>query len=335
MSKMKYLCPGCLFFEKQTILENGLVLHCPECVLLIDDNKINVLRKVFSTHSKQGYRCIDCNRFIPDPIDNSEKLFCPYLDCCFVGSKLLCHKMRHPTVKNNELEKQSKIEINNSEIKNDSFIDKRIDLLKDVINSQLSNVFYNSSEFTIKQKISCYQAFLKILDKYPLEMLDYMLDSSRSGGFQHILFQEYISIFEKCLPYSFKKNGKLYKVESLLDEQLSLFDGISVFEEIIDSNLEIKNSTNELYIGGRKASYIKPFYIGKLLEVLDKKTKRNLIDKVDEYSFSKIKMKDIDPNRSVIVTHLRIPPHYQMGGMTYVNRLRKMIVDQARAVLED
>lgn len=333
MDKTQYLCPGCLFLNKQTVLENNLILYCTECAVGHEDEKINTLRKTFCIHSKQGYRCTDCNRFIPEPIDGSENLFCPYLDCWFAGNKSSCNKMRHPTVKKNLI--NGFLKIQNSIIdKKEVSIDKRIDVLKDVINSQLNNVFYNSSEFTIKQKVACYKAFLNIIDKFPIEMLDYMLDSSRSGGFQHILFQEYISIFEKCLPYSFKKNGRLYKVESLLDEQLSLFDGISTFEEVIDSNLEIKNSTNELYIGGRKASYIKPYYIGKLLEILDKKSKRNLMDKVDEYSFSKIKMKDIDPGRSVIITHLRIPPHYQMGGMTYVNRLRKMIVDQALIVLK-
>lgn len=332
MDKTQYLCPGCLFLGKQTFLENGLILYCTECAIPHEDKKINILRKTFGIHNKQGYRCVDCDRFIPDPLDASEKLFCPYLDCWFAGNKSSCNKMRHPTVKKN-IEKYLKVE-DYLVVKSEGLSDQRVSVLKDVINSQLNNVFYNSSEFTIKQKIACYKAFLNTIDRFPTEMADYMLDSSRTGGFQHILFQEYISIFEKCLPYSFKKNGQLYKVESLLDEQLSLFDGISTFEETIDSNLEIKNSTHELYIGGRKASYVKPYYIGKLLEVLDKKSKRNLMDKVDEYSFSKIRMKDIDPDRSVIVTHLRIPPHYQMGGMTYVNRLRKMIVDQALIVLK-
>jgi hypothetical protein len=64
------------------------------------------------------------------------------------------------------------------------------------------------------------------------------------------------------------------------------------------------------------------------LSVTDKLTKNPLLDKVTEYSFSKIKMKDIDPGTEVIVTHLRIPPHYQMGGMVYINRVRKKIIDR-------
>lgn len=331
MSKIQYLCPGCLFFGKESFLENDSFLHCTQCSSSCEDEKINTLRKVFAKHSKQGYRCSDCDRFIPD--NNSDKLFCPYLDCCFVGSKSLCHRMRHPATRNNLI--IDNVELQKNVCDKNIFFDKRVSLLKDVINSQLNNVFYNSSDFTIKQKTACYQAFINVIDRFPNEMIDYMLESSRSGGFQHIIFQEYIRVFEKNLPYSFKKNGKTYKVESLLDDQLSLFDGVSVFEEKIDSNLEIKNSTNEFYIGGRKASYVKPFYIGKLLEIFDKNSKINLMDKVDEYSFSKIKMKNIDPGRCVIVTHLRIPPHYQMGGMVYVNRLRKMIVDQTRDLLEN
>jgi hypothetical protein len=54
---------------------------------------------------------------------------------------------------------------------------------------------------------------------------------------------------------------------------------------------------------------------------------------VTEYTFSKIKVQDIVPGTEVIVTHLRVPPHYQMGGMVYVNRVRKKIIDRAKLLL--
>jgi len=69
--------------------------------------------------------------------------------------------------------------------------------------------------------------------------------------------------------------------------------------------------------------------MGKLLSVVDKKTKVSLMNRVEEYSFSKIKMKNVKIGTQVVVSHLRIPPHYQMGGMVYVNRIRKKIVDKA------
>ncbi len=88
------------------------------------------------------------------------------------------------------------------------------------------------------------------------------------------------------------------------------------------------------YIGSRKGSIAKPYYIGKLLSITDNKNKKPIIDFVKEYSFSKIKLKDISPGLDVTVSHLRIPPHYQMGGMVYINRIRKKIVDKAKLTLQ-
>jgi hypothetical protein len=127
------------------------------------------------------------------------------------------------------------------------------------------------------------------------------------------------------------KNRKPIKIDSLLDDNLCLFDGISVFDGIVNDKLVIKNETKEFYIGGRKAAYTKPFYIGILLKVIQRDTEVTLTKFVKEYSFNKIYMHDIKPGTLVTVTHLRVPPHYQMGGMAYVNRIRKKIVDRARA----
>jgi hypothetical protein len=114
-----------------------------------------------------------------------------------------------------------------------------------------------------------------------------------------------------------------------LDANLGLFDGISTFDAIVNDKLSIKNGTKEFYIGGRKGKIAKPYYIGKLLDVVDKKNKKSLLDQVSEYTFSLLRMQDIDPGTEVVVKHLRVPPHYQMGGMVYVNRIRKKIVDRA------
>ena len=165
-------------------------------------------------------------------------------------------------------------------------------------------------------------------------MVEYLLDGSRSGGFQHQVFQEYISLLESSMPFSFKKAGSIYRIESLLDDNLNLFEGISTFEGMVNERMEIKNGTKEFYIGGRKGAVTKPYYIGKLLNVLDKKTKTPLQSKVVSYSFSKIKLHDIAPGTEVIVSHLRVPPHYQMGGMSYVNRIRKKIVDRAQSNID-
>jgi hypothetical protein len=56
--------------------------------------------------------------------------------------------------------------------------------------------------------------------------------------------------------------------------------------------------------------------------------KKSILNDVLEYSFSKIKLSKTPPNTKVQVIHLRVPPHYQMGGMVYLNRIRRKIVDK-------
>lgn len=350
--KTEYLCPGCLFLGKNNLISFNKLFNCDECKVelksTLDPKKIQFFRSFFK-HNKNGYKCEDCDRFIPHPLDDTPIITCPYFDCCFVGTWSSLKRMHHPTSQSNPEKLVLDISVNNKQSIKDSLESDEIDalskleiqedlqnkirLIKEVIEFQSNNVPYSSSDFTVKHKLLCYQAFCNLLDKYPAEMVGYLLSSTRSGGFQHKVFQEYIRLLESSFPFTCKKNNKMYKVESLLDDQLALFDGISVFDEIVNEKLQVKNGTIEFYIGGRKATYTKPYYIGKLLSILDKKTGMSLMDKVVEYSFSKIKLRDVDPGSLVVVTHLRIPPHYQMGGMVYVNRVRKKIVDRVKVVL--
>jgi hypothetical protein len=351
--KTEYLCPACLFLGKDNLvfLTNKL-FTCEDCLadLKIEtDPKKVTLYRVFAKHNKSGYRCLECERFIPHPLDNSTSIVCPYLDCTFVGETSSLRRMHHPnsesnaelltldatsqkgnSFKNNllsqEVSASSKLEIQED-------IQNELKVLTDVIETQSNSIPYNSSDFTVKHKLAAYQSFANILKIYPEDMVAYLLHSSRSGGFQHKLFQEYVRVMESYIPFFFQKGKKKYKVESLLDENLNIFDGISSFEGMVNENFVIKNGTQEFYIGGRGASVTQPFYIGKLLSLLDKKTKNSLMDRVVDYSFSKIKVRDIDPGTEVIVTHLRIPPHYQMGGMVYINRIKDKIVERAKNVL--
>lgn len=345
--KTEYLCPGCLFLGKNNLLIDNKIFSCGECqgeLKLTDDPKKVLFFRNFFKHNKSGYKCRDCERFIPHPLDEAPIICCPYFDCCFVGSIYSLKKMHHPTSQSNpeklildtskdgqkcvkdniisdEIDVVSKIEITED-------LDRKIYLIKEAMEFQSNNLAYSSSNFTLKHKLLCYQAFSNILDIFPEEMVGYLLNNTRSGGFQSKVFQEYIKLLEASFPFSFKKNNKMYKVESLLDDNLSLFDGISKFSGIINEKCQIKNATTEFYIGGRAASYTKPYYIGKLLNVVDKKTNLSLMNKVMEYGFSRIKLKDVVPGEEVTVTHLRVVPHYQMGGMVYVNRIRKKIIDR-------
>jgi hypothetical protein len=351
--KTEYLCPGCLFLGKESLITTvNKFFRCDDCEEALrqtnDPKKVNFFRTFFK-HNKNGYRCGDCERFIPHPMDDSPTVSCPYFDCAFVGSWSSLRRMHHPTSESNaeiltlDMTQESGKTFKDAIVSEDvsaltqleiqEELDGKVKLLRDIIDYQSNNVPYSSSDFTVKHKCLAYQSFTNLLKRHPAEMVDYLLNGSRSGGFQHRIFQEYVRLLEVSLPYSFKKNNKFFKVESLLDDNLNLFEGISVFNAITTDKLEIKNGTKEFYIGGRKASVTKPYYIGKLLSVTEKNNKTPLTEKVVEYSFSKIKMKDIVPGTEVIVTHLRVPPHYQMGGMVYVNRIRKKIIDRANFLL--
>ena len=352
-----YLCPGCLFLGKNTVVSYvNYVFKCEECAAELKDStdpkKVSFYRTFFR-HNKQGYRCDDCERFIPHPSDDSSMVACPYFDCCFVGPSADLHRMHHPSTQSNreiailDAEKEGGGSMHDTaadqtpnaqrQLELEQELQRKVTLLQEVIDFQRNNVPYSSAEFTAKHKTLIYDAFDHLLQTYPVEMVDYLLNNGSGGysGFQAKIFQEYIHLLENALPISFKKGKTIYKVESLLDETLTLFDGISTFEGMVSDKGVIKNGTTEFYIGGRAGAVTRPYYIGKLLNLINKQTKEILLDRVVEYTFSLIRMRDIVPGTSVVVTHLRVPPHYQMGGMAYVNRIRKKIVDRAKVVMSN
>ena len=353
--KTEYLCPACLFLGKENLVfVVNKFFRCDDCeaeLKSLSDPKKVALFRTFFKHNKMGYRCDDCERFIPHPLDDSPVVSCPYLDCCFVGSWSSLKRMHHPTSQSNaeiltlddttngKQAFKNSIPVQTADQQDQLLVkeelEHKVSVLMEVIDSQKNAVPYSSSDFTVKHKFLSYEAFNNLLKKYPEEMVSYLLDGSRSGGFQHKVFQEYIRLLEASMPFTYKKNNRQIQIESLLDENLNLFEGISTFEAMVTDKMDIKNGTKEFYIGGRKGAIAKPYYIGKLLSINDMVSKASLIDKVTEYSFSKIKLKDIVPGTEVIVTHLRVPPHYQMGGMVYVNRIRKKIIDRALLMLKD
>lgn len=352
--KSAYICPGCLFLGMATLVSFDKVFSCEECHDQLNkatDPKQIAFYKMFATHNKQGYRCADCNRFLPHPLENTAvTISCPYFDCYFVGKYNDLSKMHHTTSKTNP--ERLVLDVTNDgqrfykdnlvsdevsayatlELKED--LQNKVAIIQEVISSQINHVAYSGSDFTVKHKQLVYEAFGILLERFPEEMVSYLLDGSRSGGFQHKVFQEYIRLLENSLPFFIIKGKRRFRVDSLLSEHLCIFDGISVFNSVITNKLDIKNGTTEFYIGGRKARYTQPYYIGKLLNIIHTETKESVLPLVKEYSFSRIRLQSVKAGTPVTVTHLRIPPHYQMGGMVYVNRVRKKIIDRAQLLLK-
>lgn len=337
-----YVCPACKYLNRIEILEvKGKKLSCNICRNAVVSARSQAEETLFTTfyeHGRKGYRCPDCDNFIPER--GADMVRCPFPNCFFVGEAEALKSMRHPSIKVN-LEIPS---LNNQEVNSNRSPDTEIvvqddfrgylKVLNDVIDSQINLIHYKSNESTIKNKLCMYQAFKNIIDKYPEEMISYLIFLNRNVRMQHKIFQEFVKLLEDSLPFSFKKNGKMYEVKTLTDENLCIFDGLSEFTATVDEKHEIPNETQELYVGGRKGSYCRSFYIGKVLDIIDIDSKESILGKMKEYTFFKIIMADdVEPQRKVMVKHLRIPPHYQMGGMVYLNRIRRNIVDKAYYVI--
>jgi hypothetical protein len=354
--KVEYICPGCVFLGKDyAVLFLNKVLYCDECEAELKSNsqdpkKVHFFR-AFYRHNKNGYRCPDCERFIPHPIDNAYIVSCPYTDCLFSGQVSDLSKMHHPSSKSNPeklildvahegFSLKDNIQSNEVDVHTQmelaENLQSKVDTIKEIIETQSNNAAYSSSNSTVRHKQAVYQAFANLLERFSEEMVGYVLNSTGSHmGFQHKIFQEYISILEASLPFVVFKNRKLVKIDNIMDSNLGIFDEISIFDGIVNEKMAIKNETKDFYIGGRKGTYAKPYYIGKLLNVIERDSKKPLLANVREYTFSKIHMRDVKPGTMVTVTHLRVPPHYQMGGMTYVNRIRKKIVERARSLIDE
>jgi hypothetical protein len=349
--RIEYVCPGCLFLGKETLIYFHKTFECEECQEKFEgasDPKWVEFFSCFKKHNKSGFRCSGCKRFVPTPFGMVNMIICPYTDCVFAGEISSLKKMHHPTSESNAeilsldyaktgssiKDNLSSLEENVlSKLESKEELFNKVKIIKGIIEYQSNSAPYSSSDFTVKHKQLVYAAFERLLEQYPEDMVSYLLDNSRSGGFQHKIFQEYIKLLEDAFPLFVSKNKKMYNITSLLDENLCLFNGISIFESIVLSNLEIKNNTQEFYIGNRKGTYAKPYYIGKLLSVIDNNSKEPIINNVVEYTFNKIKLKNISAGTPVTVTHLRVAPHYQMGGMVYVNRIRKKIIERAHILM--
>lgn len=196
--------------------------------------------------------------------------------------------------------------------------------LIEIINDIAVSIGFTSCNYTIKQKTLMCQSFIDIINLYPEEMTNYLFRGKRGPSLQNKIFKRYIYLLEKSLPIHFIKGKDLVIIDSITDQNLNIFTQEQTFIQIVNNQLKVKNNTEDMYIGGRKGTCVKPYYIGKLLNIssLDGKS---LNSKVQDYTFSYIKLKDVKPGTKVKVNHLGIPPHYQMGPMVYLNRIKQEI----------
>lgn len=184
---------------------------------------------------------------------------------------------------------------------------------------------FTSCNYTVNQKLIMCDAFLKVADDFPEEMSQYFSGSVKRNNIQNKIFKKYLQLLENSLPIRFVRGGKKYIAYTIDDPDLNIFVGIQDFTQVVDKNRKVKNSNGDLYIGGRKSSIVKPFHIGKLLDAIDLSTGESILHLVEDYTFTWVKFKEIDPGTNLKIEHLAMPPHYQMGPMVYLNRIKSEV----------
>lgn len=345
--KTVYICPACKYNSGFQILKSyPKKVVCNICQNILNSTTSkweDFLYKTFAEHSRKGYRCNDCDKFIPENklLAPSDQIICPYPDCVFVGKVSELKIMRHPFIKTTLEAATLKEEMLADENFNTDTgilvkenVEEYLSVLNECINSQIAIVKYNSNESTIVSKLSMYEAYKNIISKFPEEMISYLINLNSNMKIQHIIFQEFVSVLESKIPFSYKTNGKIVEIKSIMDDNLCIFNGITSFNAVVDEKREIPNLTEELYVGGRKGTYCKPYYIGKILDVIDIDKNISILSSLDKYNFFRLFMKNnINPGTNVKIIHAKIPPHYSMGSMVYLNRARRAIVDKAYFML--
>lgn len=357
------VCPACkVLKQKEYLRYEGRLLRCDYCMSEINrierletsdlntkkalDDEVK-LRRVFVYHTRRGYRCPDCERFIPDSYIQQHGVTCPYNDCCYFGAFSELELMAHPV----GLASQHALSINSvigpdsnyefqdffdsGEVNADVQIEvnqdykQELDILNSVINSQVNKIIRNEGKERGRQKLLMYEAYQNMIKKCPEDMISYLVHRKHvNQPIQSRIFQEFIKLVENAMPFDIVYGKKRIEICSLLDPNLGLFLGISEFSATIGNDNIIPNNTIETYTGSRKLKNFGPCFIGMLINVEHAKTGESLLSEVDSYTFSQIRMKpSVSVGTPVKVTHFRIPSHYEMGCLVPLQRIRRRIVD--------
>ena len=168
-----------------------------------------------------------------------------------------------------------------------------------------------------------------MLDKYPAEMFSYLVHLKQQPDIplHSKIFQEYVSLVENHMPFSIIRKNEKISICSLLDKNLRLFEGISKYSAVVRPDGSIPNLTEEKYIGGRNFKDYGRCFIGKVIDIVEKDTNKSLKGAVASYSFSKIDT-SIPASTHVDVTHFRILPHYEIGSLVILQKVRSNIIDK-------
>lgn len=363
-------CPVCKPLKIKLTIKNGL-LYCHNCHEKINDLnkqleietneefklklKSNILlHKIFEHHSKTGYKCNDCNSFIPKSYLITAQS-CPYPTCSWFGDIDSLKPMGHPVSLFPKNNKWSGTETDNDYIsiiqskqdiagsgkisldKNVSAIsrihisqtyNKQLKALTNTLTEQKASLLRTKTYSQCFKTLYMYDAFLNMLEKNEQDMIRYLVHEGLGNSpIQCKIIQEYIAIIEKNMPIEIFKKDQPHTIYSLISDELGLFLGISEFKSVVTDNMYLANNTKEEYVGGRNFKNFGPCFIGYVIGLKDSETGDCYMNNMDNYTFNKIYMKGVKPGTNVMVTHFRIASHYDMGPLIPLQKVRKKVVD--------
>jgi hypothetical protein len=342
------ICPACKYYDQISFLvQMSEKLACKACqrnYYEANDEKEKLFYEAFGEHSRSGFRCDGCKRFIP--ASSQDRDICPYPDCQVKNSLLTVKEMAHPIIRvqNSNISYDMPLRYDWGWTNPDATFEseevhKELRMIKKCLEEQIKTLHYKGYPNTYISRLCMYKAFKNLLATNLDEMIPYLSGTRKTNGggkIQVKVFQEFIRELEKELPFSYQLRDEKCEIKSITDERLHLFAGESVFEAKVGLDGKIPNNTKEIYIGGRNGYHHLPYYIGELLEVKNLENNMSLLDRVVEYSCVNIKMQpSIEPETKVVVKHLRIVPHYSMGGFIILNRIKKKITDRVKILMRE
>jgi len=376
------VCPLCITNDEKIYLKSpisGSLWECPKCSENIEiyqeklkkaiaDKDQQLVAEIqsnlrcslaFKSHSRKGYCCPDCKRFIPHSAGNEFGISCPYPDCFFFGDPNSLELMNHPlgvgrstpfilsmdaalSNSNSDGPKVAdilggSIETIKNQILQDDYLqikqesEKEFLILIESIDELITFTKKQSTSATKKQKVLMLEAYKNLCKKFPEDMISYLVHRKQSSEtpLQSKIFQEYVSLIENALPFYIKKGKNQNLILSLTDENLNLFLGQSQFESVVGLNGVIPNETKEIDTGDRTYKHHGPCFIGKIIDVIDLENNKSILSEVRDYSFVGINLNErVRAGTRVRVSHFRIPPHYETMGLVFLQRMRRQIVDK-------
>ena len=150
------ICPLCKENKnKELLIQEGKLWKCAVCSNLVEtlnnfDAKL-ALYKIFALHSRKGYRCPECDKFLPSSYLTEETIMCPYIGCSFIGYKLELSIMSHPvsSISKHNLSLQSLIPSKSSSSSSVSYQD----MLKDDTHIDTDTRIYVEENFNLEYKM--------------------------------------------------------------------------------------------------------------------------------------------------------------------------------------